>query len=124
MLHLDGARFTWVSGRHITNEQLEECSELYSRHYGVYDEGASASGLEPGDPIKMAPRRMRRLLEVDGARAGLVHLDDRLVAYAFLVWGATPVGGVTSWVTQLVVHTEYRNQKVATRLLHAAWGTL
>lgn len=101
---------------------LEECSELYSRHYGVYGEGVTIPGVRPSDPIKMAPPRMRRLLNVDGARAGLVHLGGQLVAYAFLVWGETPVGGMTSWVTQLVVHGDYRNQKVATRLLHAAWG--
>jgi 2-polyprenyl-3-methyl-5-hydroxy-6-metoxy-1,4-benzoquinol methylase len=122
MLHLHRLRFTWVSGGAITDGLLEECSELYSRHYGVYGEGVTIPGVRPGDPIKMAPRRMRRLLDVDGARAGLVHLDGLLVAYAFLVWGNTPVGGVTSWVTQLVVHGDYRNQKVATRLLHAAWG--
>jgi hypothetical protein len=65
---------------------------------------------------------MRRLLDVEGARAGLVHLDRQVVSYAFLVWGETQLGGLTSWVTQLVVHEDYRNRKVATRLLHAAWG--
>jgi SAM-dependent methyltransferase/GNAT superfamily N-acetyltransferase len=121
MLHLDGLRFTWVSGKRITAEQLEECSALYSQHYGVYGEGV-APPLRPGDRIKMSPSKMRRLLHVEGAWAGLVHLGRQLVSYAFLVLGETQLGGLTSWVTQLVVHEDYRNRKVATRLLHAAWG--
>jgi GNAT superfamily N-acetyltransferase len=70
----------------------------------------------------MGPKRMRRLLDVDGAFAALTHLNGNLVAYAFLVIGPADGGGEISWVTQLVVHTDYRNKKVATRLLHAAWG--
>ena len=30
--------------------------------------------------------------------------------------------GVVSWVTQLVVHEQYRHQNVAKNLLHSIWG--
>jgi 2-polyprenyl-3-methyl-5-hydroxy-6-metoxy-1,4-benzoquinol methylase len=78
--------------------------------------------VKPGDRIKMKPKRMRALLAVDGAYAALIHLGGTLVAYAYLVIGRVEGEGDVSWVTQLVVHTEYHNKKVATRLLHAAWG--
>ena len=122
MIHLNGLPFSWISGKQISDTQLEECSALYENHYGIYGEGVSIRGVKPGDRIRMKPKRMRALLAVDGAYAALAHLEDKLVAYAFLVIGAVEGEGVVSWVTQLVVHTEYRNQKVATRLLHAAWG--
>ncbi len=122
MIHRNGLQFSWISGKQLPDALLEECSALYANHYGVYGEGVSIKGVKPGDRIKMKPRRMRELLTVDGAAAGLVHLEGKLVAYAFLVVGQIDGEGDVSWVTQLVVHTEHRNQKVATRLLHAAWG--
>jgi 2-polyprenyl-3-methyl-5-hydroxy-6-metoxy-1,4-benzoquinol methylase len=122
MISLNGLEFTWISGKKISNEQLEECSRLYGEHYGVYGEGAESLGLKPGQRIKMRPKMMRRLLDVDGAFVAMAHLKKNLVAYVFLMIGSADGGGDISWATQLVVHTDYRNQKVATRLLHAAWG--
>ncbi len=122
MLLLDGLSFKWVSGRTITDALLGECSDFYSRHYGEYGEGAEAVGRKPGDRIKMSASRMRQLLNVEGALAGLAYHKGQLVAYAFLVQGQAGNGGVISWVTQLVVHEGYRDRRVASRLLHAAWG--
>lgn len=122
MIHIQGLQFTWVAGKQISDAQLEQCSELYSNHYGIYEERFDTPGGKRGLHIKMSPKRMRLLLDVDGAYAAFSYLGDKLVAYAFLVRGLVEPGGVVSWVTQLVVHTEYQNRKVATRLLHAAWG--
>ncbi|QEL14329.1 GNAT family N-acetyltransferase [Limnoglobus roseus] len=113
-------KFRWVAGKLITEKDLADCSSLFSSHYGLYDLYAPDPSKR-GQRVRMAPSRQKLLLNVAGAWAAMAHLDEELVAYAFLVRGQTS-GGTLSWVTQLVVHTEHQKQGIASRLLHAAWG--
>jgi SAM-dependent methyltransferase/GNAT superfamily N-acetyltransferase len=118
MSDLQGLSFAWVESKDVPDETLWECSALYSGHYGIYGDGHPRSG----DPVRMSPARLRALLDDPGAWAALARLPGQLVGYAFVVRGALPSGGVVSWVTQLVIHKDYRHREVATRLLRAAWG--
>ena len=115
--------FRWVAGREMADDTLRECSALFSEHYGVYDQACPPeSGKSPGARVRMSATRMRQLLDPEGAWAALAYLGGKLVGYAFVVRDSVPGAGTISWVTQLVVHTDYQNRGIASRLLHAAWG--
>ena len=96
---------------------MHECSELYSQHYGIYDEESP----KHGNRIRLPPVRIRALLQGDGNWAALARHEGCLVGYAFLLRSLVPGHGAMSWVTQLVVHSDFRNQKIATRLLESVW---
>jgi hypothetical protein len=66
----------------------------------------------------MSERRLRKDYLPEGARSSYVniHVDDSLVGNAFACrW--TYRGRQVCWVTQLVVHRDFRERRLATRLL-------
>lgn len=66
----------------------------------------------------MSARRLRKEYLPDGARSSFVsvHVDNNLTGHAFACrW--TYYGRQVCWVTQLVVHRDFRQRRLATRLL-------
>lgn len=112
-------KFRWIRGTDVTREVLDECSKLYSNHYGIWsDEGND----RPRERIKLTPKRLREFLISNDSWAALAYHNDELIAYAFAIHSRGKDSQQISWVTQLVVHSEYRNRDVAKRLLSALWG--
>jgi SAM-dependent methyltransferase/GNAT superfamily N-acetyltransferase len=119
--------FIWTPGRSLSIEVLNECSALYSNHYGKW----SPSGKRPGENIKLSSIKLQDLLNNDYSWAVLARYKEKLIAYAFSLRLEFD-GNILTWITQLVVHSSYRNQGVATYLLmnlwsfsnHYAWGLL
>src|SRR5438876_1197627 len=114
-----GVRFEWVSGKDISHSNLEKCSALFSNHYGTYGESHTAWA---GKPISLSPERLQELLLPPGAGAALAWHRDELVAHAFAIRGGLVPEKTITWVTQLVVHTDFRHSNVAKRLLSSVWG--
>lgn len=104
----------------LSEEQLTQCSSLYSDNYGYY------SGLDDiskqGKRIKLSPSVYRKMGETPNMYVSLCYEGDQLLGHAFFLKKTLANGEKCSWVTQLVVHHSYRNRKVATRLLQSAWG--
>ncbi|KAI0071521.1 hypothetical protein K474DRAFT_1606810 [Panus rudis PR-1116 ss-1] len=114
-----GLRFQRLLGCNVTEEQLRACAKLFSENYGVW--GADASPrLTPGSRIRMSPRKLRSECLSDPARTLLVicTCDGRPdhIGHAFAtVW--TCNGESIGWITQLVVHKDFRRQYIATTLV-------
>ncbi len=97
---------------------VEECAELYSSHYGIW---SSKSGFDHGSRIRLSKDRILEWLD-DNASLYYAKEGEKLIGYAIAFVKKVPKYGGFSWVTQLVVHSDYRNQSVAKKLLHAIWG--
>ena len=104
----------------LTEEQLVECSTLYSENYGFYSGKDNAS--KQGKHIKLSPRAYRKLGENPNMFVSLCYDGGKLLGHAFFLRKELSNGEKCSWVTQLLVHHSYRNRKIATRLLQSAWG--
>lgn len=102
----------------VNTSLLQECSELYSEHYGVW----SDLGRKPGERIKLSEKRIIEWLNNEYANIYYATDGEKLIGYAIAFSKNETQYGIVTWVTQLVVHEKYRNQGVAKNLLFSIWG--
>lgn len=104
----------------MTEGQINDCSVLFSEHYGLYSGKDDTS--KQGRHIKLSPSFYRKLGESPNMYVSLCYNGNQLLGQAFFLRKILANGEKCSWVTQLVVHHTYRNRRIATRLLQSAWG--
>jgi len=104
----------------VANESLlDKCSELYSNHYGEWGQ----AGLFPGKRIKLSRDRIRAWLNCKYSTLYCAQIDDDIIGYAIAFSKNVTRGyGIITWVTQLVVHTDYRHNGIAKNILFSIWG--
>ena len=104
----------------LTDEEFEQCSALFSGHYGKY----SGKGDKPkGQRIKMSVGLYKRFYaNNDDMYVSLCYEGRELLGQAFFLKTYVDGKGVCSWVTQLVVNSRYRRLGIGSRLLLSAWG--
>lgn len=115
-------RYEWWSGAEIPADALTACARLFSAHYGKW----SDRGAKPGGPIRLTTDGLRAYLPSQDSLA-VTAWDDSgaaplLVGYAFAVRVTVRKRRVATWVTQLVVHSDYQNRGVAKTMLNSIWG--
>lgn len=113
----NGFRFAWLRGKEVPEDLLAKCAALYSQHYGRWDPRFGKSGS-----VALSVRRLKELLQPDDSWAAMAMNGGEPIAYAFVVRAMIPQRGPVDWITQLVVHSNYRNQGIAKRLLASIWG--
>lgn len=116
--------YEWMPSNMInTNESFDDlinsCSHLFSSQYGKWS--SKAHGKE-GENIKLSPSRIRKWLENENASIYWAKDNGELIGYAIAIQLDVPRYGIISWVTQLVVHENYRHRDVAKALLRSIWG--
>lgn len=105
----------------LSDEELEKCSELYSRCYGKYS--GFDNNLKKGTRIKMGVGLYKRLYYSNpNIYVSLCYKEDKLLGHAIFLLKNIERKGKCSWVLQLVVDSRYRGQKIGSRLLFSAWG--
>jgi 2-polyprenyl-3-methyl-5-hydroxy-6-metoxy-1,4-benzoquinol methylase/GNAT superfamily N-acetyltransferase len=98
---------------------VEQCAKLYSAHYGKWSSQAP-DGLA-GKPIKLTTARLKAWFS-QGANLYVAHTGtDELVGYAVAVQSPSHHKRSITWVTQLVVHSDYRLQDIGKTLLYSIW---
>ena len=65
----------------LTEEELEQCSSLYSNHYGFYSCG-SPNG-KGGSRVRMSPSYYRRFFMEDNYRVALAKSNGVVIGQAF-----------------------------------------
>jgi 2-polyprenyl-3-methyl-5-hydroxy-6-metoxy-1,4-benzoquinol methylase len=113
--------YEWHLGGFSSNNEklLAECATLFSNHYGKW---SSESPYKPGEHIRLSVFKLREWLTNHDSAVYMARCNNELIGYAIAVRFNIPNCGNVSWVTQLVVHTDYRNQDVAKNILHSVWG--
>lgn len=109
--------FEWYDGPDVSEALLRECSELFGKHYGTW----GPQGPNPGQRVRQPTNCIKALLNGRDARLVIARKEHQLVAYAAAVQPTVSGIGKISWVTQLVVHEDFRKQGIATWLLFAFW---
>ncbi|KAH6631281.1 hypothetical protein F5144DRAFT_547417 [Chaetomium tenue] len=102
----------------IPDTVLVQAAELFSNHYGIWNTPAGRPGGKPGTRVKLNVSRLRSQHLPPGARCSYVsvHVDEALAGNVFACrWEYQ--GRQVCWITQLVVHREYRGRRLATRLI-------
>ena len=112
-------QYKTIKCSNLSSEDIDKCSELFSKHYGKY------SGMDnhnKNDRIKLNPSFYNRLKENEDMYVSLCLKNDELLGHAFFLRKKIKDKGYCSWITQLVVHSFYRNRKIGSKLLQSAWG--
>jgi hypothetical protein len=133
MSHIEDWRdkvvYTIIPNRAVTSDLLKKCAELFSNHYGIWsDKGEHKAFIPvfPGSRVKMGPSRLKKDYLFND-RCGLVtaQVGDILIGHVFftMFYMLPHCEYEVRWVTQLVVHSNYRRQKVAQNLLLHSLGT-
>lgn len=105
----------------LTDDELLECSELFSAYYGKYND---KSAIRPGEQIKMSARLFRANYCKDNFYVATARYKDELVGQAFYMRKdySKQGFGIMTWVLQLVVNKNYRKLGIASKLLQSIWG--
>lgn len=103
----------------IVDERLLcECSKLYSNNYGIWGKG----GVRPGKPVRLSTDKLCEWLENDDATIYYASHNENIIGYAIAFSKKENNYGIVTWVTQLVVHKNYRQQGIAKNILFSIWG--
>ena len=112
--------YKWLTGNFVLTQKdlLHQCSVLYSEHYGIWGE----NGANPGKNVKLSEEKLREWFENEYVSLYYAICENRIVGYAIAFSKNEPSYGTVTWVTQLVVHKDYRNKGIAKNLLFTIWG--
>ena len=105
----------------LTPEEINECSELYSEHYGIYNNNAPED--KRGKNIKLGPQHYKRTYaSFPTTSISACRMENgNLVGFVLFIKGEIAEGHKFCWVTQLVVHQDHRKRGIGTKLLESAW---
>jgi 2-polyprenyl-3-methyl-5-hydroxy-6-metoxy-1,4-benzoquinol methylase/GNAT superfamily N-acetyltransferase len=100
---------------------FKEMSNLYSNHYGFW--GKTSENF--GKRIKLSPSHIRKWTKDANSYIATARDDDKLIGYAIAIQAYKNKVENTnriSWITQLVVHQDYRQHGIGKELLFSFWG--
>jgi len=112
--NMSGYLYFLVEGSQVTDNQLKECAQLFSQHYGVWSIG---SGRQHKSRVTMGTATLRKQCFDNPSRCVLVKcmLEQNLIGHLFATtWNYDE--DIILWITQLVVHTDHRKRGIATSM--------
>ncbi|KAI9653329.1 MAG: hypothetical protein M1829_001314 [Trizodia sp. TS-e1964] len=110
------------NGDEVTDEMLADASKLFSENYGVWGESAvqhMGEFAKAGSHVRLSKERLRsEYLPSDISSYVRVSVNGQLAGNVFACrW--TVNANTICWITQLVVHCNYRERGLASGLLNA-----
>jgi len=115
---IDEIEFLTKECKNLTADEITESSQLFSNHYGFYSE---LSPIRPGERIRMGESRYRKLKKIKNCYVAFGKYQGKVIGQAYYIKKQLSTG-MGAWVTQLVVHSDYRKIGIAKTLLHSIWG--
>lgn len=100
---------------------IDEMSELYSAHYGLWGKTSKNHGKR----ISLSASYIKQWTKDENAYIATARDKDKLIGYAIAIKSyknKSEKKNLISWVTQLVVHQEYRQHGIGKELLFSFWG--
>lgn len=117
--------FERFDGRELTDDMLDEATQLFNENYGIWGEDPTNSESFPqrgpriGSRVKLSKNRLRTQYLPSNASCSYVRVtvENRLAGNAFACrWSYQ--GMTVCWITQLVVHSNFRERGLAVGLLN------
>ncbi len=106
----------------LENQQLlHEMSHLYSNHYGFWGKTHKNSG----ERIQLSASKLYQWIQSEHSYVATARKEGELLGYAIAIKKSknkTDNKYLISWITQLVVHENYRKLGIGKTLLFSFWG--
>lgn len=119
-IKLDDIEFLTKRCSDLTSEEIQQCSKLFSEHYGVW--GPDEPRGKKGKRIQLKENYYEDFKTKKDYFVSLAYYNKQLIGQAFYIRKAFSQGEYFSWVLQLVVHSNYRNMSIGRTLLYSIWG--
>ena len=103
----------------LTDKEFDECAQLFSNSYGKYNE---ASPIRPGQQVKMGKDFFVKRFKKDNVYIATARYRSKLIGQAVYIRKRYEDVGTMTWIMQLVVEADYRENGVGSTLLHSIWG--
>ena len=103
----------------LTNKELQACSNLYSKNYGIY---SNDSPINPGERVKMSAEYYRKHYFKNNYYVALAYKNSALVGQALYVRKKFKRHKYMTWILQLVVKESERGKHIAKKLMQSIWG--
>lgn len=110
-----------VESELLNSGLIDEMSKLYSHHYGFW--GKTSKNY--GNRISLSPSYIRKWTKNKNAYIATARDHGNLVGYAIAIQSyknKTEKKNAISWITQLVVHQDFRQHGIGKELLFSFWG--
>lgn len=109
-------KYQTFQGSEVSDLMLIAAAKLFSENYGIWGQGSPKSG----ERVKLGPCRLRNQYLPGGVGCSytMVTVDGTLAGNAFVARWKYNVSNIC-WVTQLVVHKDYRERGLARGLLQS-----
>ena len=105
----------------LNDHRIHQCAELFSAHYGIWSE----KGHSPGQRVKLSMQKLKDNFLFDDNTYIVMAINienDQVIGHAIgRRFPYSDFNGFISWITQLVVHSDYRNKGIGTHLCQLAW---
>lgn len=93
---------------------------LFSKDYGIW----GPKGFKPGGNVKLSDQRLKeKFIFNETCSICVAKHNDRLVGYSIYTKFICAYRGKVVWITQLVVDSNFRGQKIAQNLIHRSLDT-
>jgi len=104
------------TGDQVTTDMLEKAATLFSENYGIWGEQSH----KPGERVKLSASRLREQYLPPNAETSYTRVTiDGILAGNVFVCRWDYKGSRICWITQLVVHQNYRERGLAGGLLRS-----
>ena len=105
----------------LNKDLIDEMSKLYSSHYGLWGK----TSRNYGKRISLSISYIRKWITNENTYIATARYKLKLVGYAIAIQSyknKNEKKNAISWITQLVVHQNYRQHGIGKELLFSFWG--
>ena len=92
----------------VNDGLVTSCAKLYSDHFGKWTNSKN---------IKLSSQKLHSYVRPRGTKLAVAYDKNTLIGYIIVSSSKHGSNQHISWVTQLVVHSKYRNQGIAKKLI-------
>jgi len=120
--NIEEYKYDYLIGKWVLSSSpglIEELSEFYSDNYGIWSENAP---FLAGKKIKLSANKIKDWLNNELSELWTIRDSGKLIGYAISLKGKSGSKENVIWVTQFVIHHNYRNTGIGKRLLFSIWG--
>ena len=123
--NIEEYQYDYQLGKWILKESsvttIKELSTFYSSHYGTWSNHCPDKNLR-GKRVSLSSNRIAEWLDKEYSELWTVKDNGKLIGYAIALRGLSGSNEKIIWITQFVIHEDYRNTGIGKRLLFSIWG--
>lgn len=117
--NIEEYKYDYLLGKWVNPKLIEELSKFYSLYYGIWSNNAPYSS---GKNIMLSANKIKDWLDNELSELWTIRDNSKLIGYAISLKGKSGSKENVIWVTQFVIHSDYRNTGIGKRLLFSIWG--